>query len=167
MSLPSPVPRKGQKMFKADMWDRNRKMRENHQALASIATAYGQTFKPLSSFITVDERRREQESSASLTRPTQRLLSRDLVPYFKLVSPTTLNSFLPPYAVTLAQSLSYVALESRTTTSGLLDEHEVDEIEESTSAAPSQHSPPRDAEFSALELPAIVEDEDDEILDSD
>lgn len=154
-------------MFKADMWDRNRKMRENQQAFATLATAYGQTFKPLSSFKTAEERRCEQEGSASLTHPTRRLLSRDLVPYFKFVNPVSLDSFLPPYAVVLAQGLSLLAAESKTNTSGLLDEHEVDEVEVSTSAAPGLPSPSRELQHSAPQLASIAEDEDDEILESD
>jgi cell cycle checkpoint protein len=143
MSLPAPVPRKGQKMFKAELWERNRKMRDNaasvHTLVPALSRAYGKS----------------TDNPPGLT--TRRILVNELLAYPSLIAKSGQLDELPAHVLALAKELS--TFKNLHSSLQVMDEDELEKAEDGDVGLPGAADGAEDEEL--LYLP------EDDIMDFD
>lgn len=169
MSLPSPVPRRNQKMYKADLWDRTRKMRENELAVATLVLAFAKTHRPLQPPSNRESATRENEEIDDKTQlSTTRVVGQEIVPFLKLLEPASYGGDLPVFATNLIKELSQLeALENVGHVSGILGEHDMDQDDEEGQAATSAPSVDAGVTDEVVEAAELQEDKGEWFLDED
>lgn len=134
MSLPSPVPRNGQKMFKAESWEKGRKQRENEENIADLVADIGSCLlQPLLNLREEETDLVEDEAeSVSVTLPTRAALVHDLIPFLPLLGKEVLRA-LPTHAASIVRELA-IFPKPQATRGKLMDEDYVGEDEEGDTA---------------------------------
>lgn len=151
LSLPSPVPRKGQKIYKADIWEHNRQARENEQAFASLVPALARQHRPAN-------QAQSTPTDAQMQMNTRRVASLEIIPHLKHLLQSTFVRSLPPFATALVQDLSSLAiLKATENTSGVLDEHDIGGDDDNDDEPSTAHN----AEQSSINTDDWFLDEDD------
>lgn len=132
MSLPAPVPRRGQRMFKAEAWDRNRRQRENEQNIADLVSDVGSSL--LQPLLQLDREEDDDGDGMSITLPTRAALIYDLVPYLPLLGRKVLSS-LPNHSAAIVKELA-VFPPPQKARGNIMDEDYVGEDEDEADEAP-------------------------------
>lgn len=119
-------------MYKAELWECNRKLRENEQAVASLAIVFSRSHRPLRALDQSDC----DYSMASMQLASPKLLSREIVPFLKLFNLSGFGA-LPPFAMSLIRELSNLTpMEMISNTGSVLGEHDPGNDEEALSLSP-------------------------------